>query len=323
MSDLDTLSPPGTSAVSSDVLRSLTADDKKHRLYLVDPYLREGLLHFSTVGALSVAHDLAFVVLKPDAVAGRRCQLIVDTLRERGWLPVAATTARFDPLLTREVWRYQFNAASEQRIAVVDHLLGSGDSLLVLLTDHQRPDWLPASVRLTAQKGAADPTGAHRADLRQRFGRVNGLFNFIHTADDPADLVRQLQLFAFDAGWDWCAEALTKGAQTDPAVLERAAERVATLVADLEAQIPAHDLDLRASLERLRHRDDEWGAHARRFDSREHIGEWLATLARVPLPPGAARWDLLTVLTCWIECNEPNVAAVIPTARPDEWLSAR
>ncbi|GIH72579.1 nucleoside-diphosphate kinase [Sphaerimonospora thailandensis] len=145
------------SAVPSRAFDSLTADPRKQAAYRLDTYAREGLELFRSPGARAWLQATTFVVLKPDAVAGRRCGLILDVLGEEGWVPLAARLFTFDPLLTREIWRYQFNAASQQRIAVVDHLLGSGPSMVVLLRDTKRDAGLPASVRLTAAKGAANP----------------------------------------------------------------------------------------------------------------------------------------------------------------------
>ncbi|MEU5539352.1 nucleoside-diphosphate kinase [Streptomyces sp. NPDC020362] len=309
---------PPRSALAATALEALTADPAKREAYRYDTYAREGLRAFAELTDPLRSHDLTFVVLKPDAIAGRRCELILEILREEGWIPAAATTVRFDPLLTRELWRYQFNAASDQRIAVVDHLLGSGPALLVLLHDAERPSWKPASVRLTAAKGSADPEAARGQDLRSRIGRVNGLFNFIHTADDPADVIRELQLFSYQTGWDWCRRALAApGPAADGWTAE--ADPAYALLAQVHAEIPAHDLDLPAALGRLADGTDQWAELARRYGGREGIERWLATLGRTPLPDGPARWDVLTVLTGWIECNEYGVAPILATSSPTAW----
>ncbi|MFD8643742.1 nucleoside-diphosphate kinase [Streptomyces zaomyceticus] len=303
-------------AIGPQVLDPLTRDPRKADAYRLDPYLREGLGSLARLRDPDVLNRYTFVVLKPDAVAGRRCELILGILRSKGWHPAAATTVRFDPLLVRELWRYQFNAASAQRIAVVDPLLSSGRSLLILLEDRNRPTWLPASVRLTAAKGSAEPSAAHSGDLRTRIGRINGLFNFMHTADEPADLVRELQLFSYQAGWDWCAGPLfgTAAAGTaDPR------ETVMSLLAELEAETPAHDLDLAACLRRLARRPGPWGACARDRPEPGHVDDWLGRLRRTPLPDGSARWDVLTVLTSWIDCNEEGVQPILATGTSDAW----
>lgn len=309
--------------VPSTALDALSADRSKRDLYRLDTYAREGLRLFEQLGARDRLGDHTFVVLKPDAVAGRRCTLVLDTLAEEGFLPVAAAPVQFDPLLTREIWRYQFNAASEQRIAVVDHLLGSGPSLVVLLRDTLRTataqeQQLPASVRLTALKGAADPNAAHGRDLRTRIGRVNGLLNFVHTADDPADVVRELRLFGYRTGTQWIREGLRRphpvGTPSD--------DPAKALLPALEERIPAHDLDLPAALRRLAGRADGWGRLAAEHADRSRIAAWLGALDELPLPSGTARWDVLTVVTGWIDCNAPGVTPILATARPADWLPA-
>ncbi|MFD9048197.1 nucleoside-diphosphate kinase [Streptomyces zaomyceticus] len=302
-------------AIGHQVLDPLTRDPRKADAYRLDPYMREGLGSLARMHDPDVLNRYTFVVLKPDAVAGRRCELILGILRSKGWHPVAATTVRFDPLLVRELWRYQFNAASAQRIAVVDPLLSSGRSLLILLEDRNRPTWLPASVRLTAAKGSAEPSAAHSGDLRTRIGRINGLFNFMHTADEPADVVRELQLFSYQSGWDWCADPLfgTAVSTADPR------ETVMSLLAELEAETPAHDLDLAACIRRLAQRPGPWGACARDWPESGHVEDWLGLLRRTPLPDGSARWDVLTVLTSWIDCNEEGVLPILATGTADAW----
>ncbi|MGW1981838.1 nucleoside-diphosphate kinase [Streptomyces collinus] len=302
------------SAVSPRAFDSLTADPRKRAAYRLDPYAREGLDLFRSPGDRAWLYTTTFVVIKPDAVVGRRGGLVLDILEEEGWLPIAARTFTFDPLLTREIWRYQFNAASRQRIAVVDHLLGTSPSLLVLLRDTRRLDGLPATVRLTAAKGGADPQAAHARDLRTRFGRVNGLFNFIHTADEPADLVRELRIFCFRTGTDWLRAAITA---TPRSTGEGCPAR--GLLAGLEADAPTHDLDSAQSLVRLTVRPDVWGSLAREHGTRDAVQRWLSALDAHDLPPGTARWDVLSVLTDWIDCNEPGVAPVLATVSATDW----
>ncbi|MEU6683578.1 nucleoside-diphosphate kinase [Streptomyces sp. NPDC046832] len=308
---------PGTtrSAVLPRAFDSLTVDPRKRDLYRLDTYAREGLELFGSPSERAWLHANTFVVLKPDALAGRRGPRVLDILEEEGWKPFAARPFAFDPVLTREIWRYQFNAASRQRIAVVDHLLGSGPSALVLLRDTRRAgSGLPASVRLTAAKGAADPASAHGRDLRTRFGRVNGLFNFVHTPDEPADLVRELRLFTYRTGTAWLRAALT---QSPPAEGQPCPAR--SLVAELEQDVPLHDLAAEASLGRLAGRTDRWGALAREHRSRDAVRHWLTALSDTELPPGAARWDVLSVLTEWIDCNEPGVAPLLATVAAADW----
>lgn len=313
--------PRVTSAVPGGVVERLTTDPRKAELYRHDPYLREGLYLLTAADGVDLLERVTFTVLKPDAVAGRRCRAVRDALLDLGLVPVGAATVRFDPVLVRELWRYQFNAASRERIAVVDHLLASGPSLLVLWagradcsrtvtgsTDAAAPD-LPVSVRLTLAKGPADPGASSAHDLRSRVGRVSGLLNFVHTPDEPADVVRELRLLTYRSGTRWLDAALLRAREGAAVDLEPA-------IGALEGTVPAHDLDAAAAVRRLAQRDDDWGRLARDHPDSLQRGHWLAALAAVPLPAGpAARWDVLAVVATWIECNEPGVEPLLATPR--------
>jgi nucleoside diphosphate kinase len=291
------------SAVDPGYLRALCRAGPKRDLLAVDPYVREAWLHD---GELRDTHWLwrhTFVALKPDAIAGRRASRILAAVAALGLRAVTATTVRFHPVLVREIWRYQFNAASAHRIAVVDHLLGAGPTVLVLLRDEARGE-LPVSVRLTAAKGPAEPSRAAGTDLRTRVGRVNGLLNFIHTADEPIDVARELMLFSYTVGTRW---------------LRGGPERLDEALAWAAAAIPAHDLDVTASLARLAAGRDGWAGLARDSAAPEHVGAWIDRVRESPLPGGGRSWDVLTVITSWMSCNEPGIAPVVPTTSPDEW----
>ncbi|MBT0770050.1 hypothetical protein KIH74_14015 [Kineosporia sp. J2-2] len=298
----DELPDDGLSDVDVAELRTLTRDREKAAQYRIDPHYRRGrqLIEPGDVW------NTTFVVLKPDALAGRRVEAALRTVRGNGFTVVAATTLRFTPLLTREVWRYQFNIASRDRADVVDLLLPCADSLLLVLRDTR---WcpgsaLPAACRLAALKGPADPAARGPADLRTALRGPTTLFNFLHTADEPADVVRELALFD-----------LVTPRPVTPAVGAGEPlpdQRVEELVSLLYQQVPAHDLDAAASRERL--------AAIRHPAVREGAG-WRALLDALTAGelPADALWDVLSVATAAIECNVPGLRPVIPTVGAERW----
>ncbi|MGW4914391.1 hypothetical protein [Streptomyces sp. NPDC004270] len=83
--------------------------------------------------------------------------------------------------------------------------------------------------------------------------------------------------------------------------------------------VPAHELDAAVSLRRLARGTGRWAALAQRSGDPGHVGEWLAELRRGPLTQDAARWDVLTLVTTWIDCNEPGAAPILRTLPPDIW----
>ncbi|GIH70386.1 hypothetical protein [Sphaerimonospora thailandensis] len=63
--------------------------------------------------------------------------------------------------------------------------------------------------------------------------------------------------------------------------------------------------------------------HLREGGSPGRIAEWLGALESGELPAGSARWDVLSVLTDWIECNEPGVSPILAPVNPDDWRNDR
>ncbi|WP_019633417.1 nucleoside-diphosphate kinase [Actinomadura atramentaria] len=304
------LAPAAFSDTDPDVLARLTRAPDKARLYAVDPYTRLGLRRLPVETALRTT----FVVCKPDAVAGRRIRPTLAALTDAGFAVAASFAFRFTPLLTREVWRYQFNIASWDRADVVDLLLPGGDSLLLLLADRRWTDGaLPAACRLAAMKGNADPAARGPGALRSLLRGPTTLFNFLHTADEPADVVRELALLETATGLPLLAAATSDPAPDGPDAL----------IARLEAAQPAHDLDAERSWRRLADRAAEpVAALARRRLAGDRSVGWRDLLAATgPRPPRDALWDLLSVATAEIECNVPGLAPVLPTVPAREWLA--
>jgi nucleoside diphosphate kinase len=298
------------SDVDETALRALTRSEEKVGHYLVDPHFRSG----QRLITASAAMARTFVVLKPDALAGRRVGAALDIIRANGFDVLAARTFRFSPLLTREVWRFQFNIASQDRADVVDLLLPSAESLLLVLRDTgwTGPDALPAACRLAGLKGSADPAARRPGDLRTVLRGPTTLFNFMHTADEPADVVRELALFDLVTG----PPASTAAQLTAPmpeSDLTAAIDRLYDVV-------PAHDLDAAASRRRLSRYPVRAVADAAGAD--DYPG-WRAVLAAFPggQPPADALWDLLSLATAEIDCNVPGLRPVIPTIGAAHWTA--
>jgi hypothetical protein len=303
-----------SSDIPEALLASLTRSPEKQHLYRTDPYFRHGLRQAPVDFVLGVT----FMVLKPDAVVGRRIDPTVKFLHENGFVTTGAATFTFSPLLTREVWRYQFNVATWERAEVVDVLLPSGESLLLTLHDERwEPGAVPAACRLTALKGPAERRRRGSDDLRSRLGSPATLLNFVHTADEPADVVRELALFDLSAGSRSLAHALARCPVKEG--------MLAAIVRRLHRQQPAHDLDAMRSWRRLaRHADPDVARAVRRaLDDEAHNG-WrvLLELCRERRLSPPALWDVLAIATAQIDSDVPGLRPVIPAVPAAAWLSA-
>ncbi|MFC1417849.1 hypothetical protein [Streptacidiphilus cavernicola] len=293
------------------VLPAVTRSPAKAALYGVDNYFREGCWTFAE--QLDDVLGVTLCVLKPEAAAGRRYQVALRALRDNGFHPVDVLRFRHDRLTIRETWRYQFNFAAHERMDAMDLVLPTIDSVLLVVRDEQwAPGRTPASVRLTDLKGPSAPELRRPEHLRQRLGAVNGLFNFMHTSDEPIDVIRELSVLT--------------GSERREAVRERiraghdALAEAEAAFAELEAGTPEHDLDLERSWERLTGSTAPVGELARiRAKGGEVPLADVMAAARSPFAEPADHWDLLSVITHTIEFNTPGIGRIFPNVMFSAW----
>jgi len=297
--------------VPAEFTDAVTVCPAKADAYRRDPHFRAGARAVLAAGTDRLDGVLAstLLILKPDAVAGRRVRPVLDGLAAAGFTVAGFARFRFSPLLVRELWRYQFNIASADRADVVDLLLPAADSLALVLHDPRwTPGALPAAYRLGDVKGPADPRLRKPEHLRARLAAPTTLFNFVHTADEPADLLREAALIDLAAGSRLLAAALTSSPEVGD---------LARAVDALEADLPAHDLDEAAATARLLDRA-RYAGLALGADGRL---PWRAVWARCPdgRVPDSDRWDLLSLATAQIECNVPGLRPLLPTVKSVDW----
>jgi hypothetical protein len=176
----------------------LSAVPAKRVFFAVDSYFRDSwedlreLPHDSVEGVL---RRHATLLLKPESMVSRRADVALEWLREQG-VVVAAERVRISPHQIRALWHYQWNVATRERRDLCDRIASVGDALFVVARLDEDP--VPATVRLSNLKGPADPARRQPWQLRHRLGGDNYLLNFVHAADEPADLVRELGIL-FDA----------------------------------------------------------------------------------------------------------------------------
>ena len=184
--------PPGDRHLGS------TTHSKVYR-YGQESYFQESYRDFSFVfGAHATSiGSLTYVLFKPDAFVARAAERTLSVLDELGFEPIASTIFQFDRYRVRELWRYEFNIARVERYRLIDDLLCSGPSLLVILKDTSGSS-VDASVRLSRLKGNSNL--AHRTpdSIRNRIGARANTLNFIHTPDELIDMVREFGVLLDD-----------------------------------------------------------------------------------------------------------------------------
>jgi nucleoside diphosphate kinase len=201
---------------------------------------RADLTQFADLAGFAGEH--ALLLLKPDAVVTRQLLPAIDWLNDNGFRIVAAGRCRLTRTVIRALWHYQWNLSTVYRRRLADAFAGSTDSL-VLVVRPQTKHEVPASVLLTELKGPTNPDEREPGQLRFLLGRYCYLLNLVHTADEPADVLRELAVyFGTDDRAAVYADALTGLDRQDQA---------RALARELYAQAPARDLDFGPAAERL------------------------------------------------------------------------
>jgi len=139
------------------------------------------------------AHDNAVLLLKPDAAVTGAMGAAITWLLEHGYRIVAADAVQLTPLHIRALWYFNWHQATPERRRLADRLAALSPSVVLVVSHPDRGR--PVSVRLTADKGPADPAQREPDHLRYALAAGTYLLNKVHTPDDPDDVLRELSIY--------------------------------------------------------------------------------------------------------------------------------
>src|SRR5438270_8110612 len=204
------------------------------------------------------------------------------------------------------MWQFQWNSATRERRDLADLLTVAGESLLVIVRLPDDP--VPATVRLSSLKGPADPARREPHHLRTILGYGNFLLNYVHAADEPADLVRELGILFGAERRRAVYDALIRGADASDVARRHAA--------DLYAEIPAVDVTLDTTLANVRRQLAERNGHG----EPSAPSDWreLSRRARDAGAPLALREELV-IGTHLMEHTEPGLSQILGGVSVDDW----
>lgn len=175
-------------------LDGLTHDPCKAALFAEDSFFREGWSDICALQAEPVAaftSPVALMLFKSEAIATGKVNPALNWLAAYGFAPVALEIVPFSGPAIHGLWRYQIRRNTIDKIRLYTRWIGQTPALVVALR-HVDPSTEPAAQTVSRLKGPA--LLAHRSDndLRTYLQSPNSILNFIHTADEPADVVREL-----------------------------------------------------------------------------------------------------------------------------------
>lgn len=289
----------------------------KAGLYADDALFQTGLAEFEMLGGrFDTLHRLALLMVKPDGVAAGKGAETLRFLSEHGFVVIARSWTVFRRQTWEALWRYQLTSATADRLAVNELVLDGPALVLVLRHPAHAP---PASVRLSRLKGPSDIARQESGCLRNRLGQPNRVLSFVHVADEPADVLREMPILLTGAERDRMWREALGGATLDP-------EDVAHELAELG---PPRAVDLRLSLSRVNAcvaaSDYDRPARASALRRLEGVrsGErldWNA-FTRELADAGARcdRWDLCVIGSSYIVYDRPGGAKTIPPGGNELW----
>lgn len=315
--------------VQSGPWQALTAVEQKYREFSVESYVRESWAQATGVlgdGAPACLQRIAMVVLKPDCIAGRKGIEALDYMREHGFRPAVAEAFRYDRHKAREVWRFQWNIATLDRLRLGDLLHTATDALVVLFIDESGEPGIPGSVRLAGLKGSSLPWDRQDFHLRTRLGALNRMVVFTHCSDEPIDIVRELGILLDPGQLDGVYRRLGAVLRGHPG------DDVGAAVRGLYAGFPRRSLDVAAAVQRIRAKlaavsvarsaaaDRAGQALALACDGgRLSWQDWSAYLDEAGLDP--TDWDCVLVATQYIQHDRPGVRCIISESGRERWLA--
>ncbi|MFE7664902.1 hypothetical protein [Streptomyces celluloflavus] len=175
----------------------LTAVEGKDEVFAGDLFAREGWAtlagELGEEAAYAFAERVALMWIRPDAFASGAARRLVEAAGGAGFRVLAARPVRVDRCAVRALGAYMCRWATVERLWLLDALAALGPGLLVLWADEgDTQAGLSAPVRMTEVRGVNAPDRRIAGCLREVAGSPNRVLTMVHSADEPADVVREL-----------------------------------------------------------------------------------------------------------------------------------
>jgi nucleoside diphosphate kinase len=232
----------------------LTRDAGKLAHFRDDPYFWEGWASYvAGRPAAAVLRHLTFLLVKPEAIVGRRVAPILEFLQSGGHRIVGTWPVRLGRHEARGLWRYSLNMVPIAHIRALEMLVTAGELFLVGIDRPLTSGEASAAEQLSRAKGSSARPDA-RGTLRECLGCPALMLNFVHAPDEPADVLRELAVLCDAPEQERIITTLLAADRWPPARFEAAAREAAAIMTSRYADSPAHDLDVTATLKRMRAR---------------------------------------------------------------------
>jgi hypothetical protein len=302
--------------------KQLTVVPEKQREFSADLYFRECWVDaVETFGdkVTGLLRGVAMLSVKPDAVVGRRMTAILEFLEKNEFVPIAVAQLGLTRHSMREVWRYDWHVYPVDRLAFTTIWYTACDVLMFLVRDRRPESPVPASVRLSQMKGHAIAERRKAGDLRSVLRPPNRILNFVHVAEEPVDVVREIGILTDGAGRKRLLQAVRDNYGADRG------QETKDAIARLESAVPAHDLDVSLSLRRLEASaviSQAVSAHIKDLVASDRKLAWTSICKMIdPDDARVGRWDFICVASNLLRYERPVEAELLPPVSVARWMA--
>ncbi|KMY85522.1 Nucleoside diphosphate kinase [Candidatus Paraburkholderia calva] len=227
--------------------RAATTLPAKRSLYSRDSFFLEGYYDVSVIWQhqlSSILPRVALVLFKSETIVGGRLGGAHELLSAQGFTAVAAERIRFTGGMFHDLWRYQFQRATADKIRLYTRWAAGTDGVVAAYIKTMCHPRRPASVDMKVFKGPAAVDRRKPEQLRSLMASPNSILNFVHASDEPADVLRELAvLIPAD-----CRDRVLRAIAVSD--LKAGQRELLALVREFASK-PPHDLNVTKAGERL------------------------------------------------------------------------
>lgn len=178
----------------------LSNNKNKENLFKEDQYFNYSLKIANKVlnsEKNDVLSNYALLLIKPESFMFNKIDEILNLLIANEFQIIYYNIKQLTWLQCLELWKYQWPAASIERVFLSQTLMSYSESMVLILKNSKyNKSFL--STYLSSLKGSANETERKSNNFRSVLKPINRMLNYIHTSDEPADMIRELGIL-----FDW------------------------------------------------------------------------------------------------------------------------
>lgn len=175
------------------VWRGWTVSADKALAYSSEGLIDGPLQAFSDLQQADLRDQVSLLLLKPEGIFEERVGQVKKWVLANDFQLLGSFSVSLGDDVIPRLWKYQWDLFTEERLGVQQVLFAS-TPLTLLVLRRRLPTEVPFAIELSERKGNGVNGPAITGSLRSVLGQYNLLLNFVHTPDEPIDVLRELSL---------------------------------------------------------------------------------------------------------------------------------